>query len=290
MRTRAVSSVGVVLVGLVAMFLGGPVLAALTAMIGVVGLREYLAMADRLVPGRTPTAPAFVAVALLAVAGWLDWPPPAIVLLLFAGAMLPLVGAFREPGAPGVVDRWALVAAGTLYLGIPVLAGTALRQAPGAVSADWLVSVNPASSLWEAHPRGLAWLLVVVLAIWVGDSAAYLGGRALGKRKLAPHLSPNKTVEGAVCGLVGSVVVACLAAGLTGLGLSLPVSAAIGLAIGAVGQVGDLSESLLKRQAGVKDSGALIPGHGGILDRVDALLFALPVGWAVGALVDGLLR
>ncbi len=290
MRTRVVSSVGVVLVGLVAMLLGGPVFAALMAVIGVVGLREYLAMVDRLAPGRSSSLPAFAAIVLMAVGGWIGWPLPAIALVLFAGGMLPLVGAFRDPEAAGVVTRWASVAAGSLYLGVPVLAGAALRQASGDVSAGWLAAISPAASLWAPQPRGLAWLLIVVLAIWVGDSAAYLGGRAFGKRKLAPRLSPNKTVEGAVCGLVGSTVVACITAGLTGLGLPLPLAAAIGLALGVVGQVGDLSESLLKRQAGIKDSGTLIPGHGGMLDRVDALLFALPVGWAVATLVDGMVK
>ena len=114
--------------------------------------------------------------------------------------------------------------------------------------------------------------------VWAADSGAYFAGRHLGKHKLAPTISPNKTVEGAVGGLLAGVAVAI------GLGLwagagsaQLPALALVAALAVAVSIVGDLVESLLKRQAGVKDSGHLIPGHGGILDRIDGVLAAVPV-------------
>jgi phosphatidate cytidylyltransferase len=121
-----------------------------------------------------------------------------------------------------------------------------------------------------------AWIILLFAIIWVGDSAAYYGGRALGKHLLAPQVSPKKTVEGAVAGLAGSVV-----AGLIGgvLVLHEPWAriAAISALTAVAGQIGDLAESVLKRSAGVKDSSSILPGHGGILDRLDSMLFAAPI-------------
>jgi phosphatidate cytidylyltransferase len=123
----------------------------------------------------------------------------------------------------------------------------------------------------------IIWLFVVV---WSADIGAYFVGRAYGRRKLARAVSPGKTWEGAVGGLVCSVV---LATGLVGIvpvlrmvPLSLTGWALLAFALGAISIVGDLFESVLKRETGAKDSGALLPGHGGLLDRIDALLAALP--------------
>ena len=119
-------------------------------------------------------------------------------------------------------------------------------------------------------------------------SAAYLAGRVFGRHKLAPVVSPGKTIEGALGGLLASVLVSAAVFAVSG---ALPTwtGAFVGAGIGVCGQLGDLSESFLKRQAGVKDSGDLIPGHGGMLDRVDALLFAFPAAllmfWIAGGSV-----
>lgn len=115
-------------------------------------------------------------------------------------------------------------------------------------------------------------LLLAIAPLWVGDSAAYFIGKAWGKHKLAPTISPNKTVEGAVANLLGCLLAAfALGAWLK---LSVPVSLAVGLSTGVFGQVGDLLQSRLKRRADVKDSGSLLPGHGGVLDRLDSFLFS----------------
>ncbi|MGP4123882.1 MAG: phosphatidate cytidylyltransferase [Sodalis sp. (in: enterobacteria)] len=127
------------------------------------------------------------------------------------------------------------------------------------------------------HFTGAWWLLYVMVLVWGADSSAYIFGRALGRRKLAPKVSPGKTWEGLLCSLVTSAVIAWL------FGKYAPINAApltllvcsVGAALASV--LGDLTESMLKREAGIKDSGHFIPGHGGILDRIDSLTAAVPV-------------
>jgi len=124
------------------------------------------------------------------------------------------------------------------------------------------------------------WLLFLLAVVWMGDTGGYFGGRFFGKNKLAPHISPKKTVEGAVVGLVASGIGGCGMAQIVEItDLSVPFIVLLSAILGAVGQMGDLVESLVKRYVGVKDSGTLLPGHGGFLDRVDGVLFAAPVLW-----------
>ncbi len=131
------------------------------------------------------------------------------------------------------------------------------------------------------------WLVIgACVAVWISDTAAYFAGRAFGRRKLCPAISPGKSVEGALAALL---LAAPAAAWLWVLQAGWPLALAAGLAVLAVlaGMLGDLSESAVKRLLGVKDSGRWLPGHGGILDRVDALLMALPAAWAARALIGG---
>jgi len=131
--------------------------------------------------------------------------------------------------------------------------------------------------------QGPAILFFAMVIIWVGDTAAYFVGRAFGKHALAPHLSPKKTWEGTVASLVGSLIVAVVFARF----MTVPLGHLLGMAtVGNVaGQLGDLLESAYKRSAGIKDSGSLLPGHGGVLDRIDALILAIPVVWYYWVLV-----
>jgi phosphatidate cytidylyltransferase len=119
---------------------------------------------------------------------------------------------------------------------------------------------------------------------WINDTLAYFVGRAIGRHKLLPRVSPGKTIEGAIAGLIGGLLTAVLLGANfigphVGVNASLLKWAAGGIIIAAVAQIGDLAESLFKREAGVKDSGKLLPGHGGVLDRFDALFFAIPVAY-----------
>jgi phosphatidate cytidylyltransferase len=138
----------------------------------------------------------------------------------------------------------------------------------------WLDRVTVPGAGSRFGPRAILFLFVT---IWGCDSFAYYSGRKFGRHKLAPRVSPKKTIEGSVGGLVGSILVAAVAAAIFLREFS-PLEAALwGGAASTAGQIGDLVESLVKRGAGVKDSGRFLPGHGGFYDRVDSLLFALPV-------------
>jgi phosphatidate cytidylyltransferase len=149
------------------------------------------------------------------------------------------------------------------------------------ISSSGLVLVafplSYAVRLHGAGSQGPAMLLFALVITWVGDSTAYFAGRAIGKHALAPHLSPKKTWEGTVASFVGSLIVAVVFARF----MTVPLPHLLGMAAAGnvAGQVGDLLESAFKRSAGIKDSGSILPGHGGVLDRIDALILAIPVVW-----------
>jgi len=146
--------------------------------------------------------------------------------------------------------------------------------------AGLIFIVLPFSAVVRIHGvDGIGHLLLLFTAVlvWVGDSAAYFVGRAIGRHKLAPHLSPGKTWEGAAANLLGALLVAVVFGYWTTIP---PVHMLAMAAVGSVaGQIGDLFESAWKRSSGVKDSGTLLPGHGGMLDRIDALILAAPAVW-----------
>ncbi len=143
----------------------------------------------------------------------------------------------------------------------------------GTVYIGWMLSHLV---LLRGLEGGIALIFFVFLVTWASDTAAYYVGSSFGRHKLAPQISPGKTFEGAIGGLAGSVVMAVIAKFGFVPWLDLVDSLVIGLLFGSIGQAGDLFESSLKRHAGVKDSGTLLPGHGGLLDRVDSLIFTSP--------------
>ncbi|MCA1030105.1 phosphatidate cytidylyltransferase [Bacillus timonensis] len=129
----------------------------------------------------------------------------------------------------------------------------------------------------EIRQTGLVYIFLALFVIWATDSGAYFVGRALGKRKLWPEISPNKTIEGSVGGIVIALIIAIVFYSIVDLQQSLLALVFITIFISIFGQIGDLVESALKRHFQVKDSGNILPGHGGILDRFDSLLFVLPI-------------
>ena len=173
----------------------------------------------------------------------------------------------------------------TLFTKRPLV--EALPSAGISTSALILVAfpLSYAVRLHGASSQGPAILLFAMVVIWVGDSAAYFVGRSIGRYKLAAHLSPKKTWEGTVASFLGSLIVAFISRRF----VSVPLPHLLGMAaVGNVaGQVGDLLESAYKRSAGIKDSGSILPGHGGVLDRIDALILAIPVVWYYWVVIYG---
>lgn len=141
--------------------------------------------------------------------------------------------------------------------------------------------------LLRSHPHGAKWILLIMFIVMGGDSAAYFIGCRYGKRRLYPEVSPKKSIEGAIGGLAGSLLGALLAKQIFFAEIYIADALFAALLIGALGQVGDLFESLLKRSCDVKDSGTIVPGHGGILDRLDSILFAAPAAYYYALFVAG---
>ncbi len=188
-----------------------------------------------------------------------------------AVALAMIAFARRDPAA--AFAAWSATLFGAVYLG---LLGTA-----AVLTTQWTDPGHFERVFWPER----RWILVLLAGVWSFDTGAYLVGRAIGRRPFLPWISPRKTVEGVLGGLVVATAGVAIVLGISG---SSPLDALVlGPLLGAVAQAGDLAESLLKRSAGVKDSGTLLPGHGGILDRVDSILFAAPVLAAWVALVHG---
>ncbi|MFP4622777.1 MAG: phosphatidate cytidylyltransferase [Gemmatimonadota bacterium] len=262
----------------------GPLLALFCAGAAV----ELYRMAERggvrplVVPGALAAAIVVMAAAIqptVQAAGPLLWTIAMLVILALALLVIWARGVEGQPLATLTITAvGALFPAGALSYAI------FLRHLP--------VTADPLNETW-ASLVGVGLVAYPLTTTWMTDSAAFLVGKRWGRRKLIPTVSPGKTVEGAIAGLVGGTLGGLLVtlAFQAWLGIPLPplLGAAGGLLIAAISQAGDLAESVWKREAGVKDSGAVFPGHGGILDRVDSLLFTVPAGywWLAAVLPAG---
>jgi len=257
-------------------WLGGAV-----ALLALVGLREFFALTAAARAGADSHHPGGIGL---------------LHLLGYGFALsLPLVHTFRpEAGAAARLLAVALPAAALLAIvrwGRKSPASPRVATAVAGLGAlilpslfTYLVELRKLdagpvllSGLNLRVAGGTCWLFLVLAACWAADTAAYAVGKKWGRRKLCPAISPGKTVEGAIAGLIGSLL--ATAAFGWWFGLPLAYGAPLGALLGVAGQLGDLAESKLKRWADVKDSGALLPGHGGVLDRFDSLLLNAPVGF-----------
>lgn len=247
---RVVSAlVGIPLIVL-AVWHGGIPLLLLTGLISLLGLREMTGMLAKL--GLKPSLWLALAGGLILIGGaylYKDgYPGPTITIILF----LHLIATVAFYPRYTLLDG-AGTLMGTLYVGL--------------LSYFYLL---------RTLPDGWIWLIFMLAGTWSTDTAAYFIGKLFGKRRIAPVLSPKKTLEGAIGGLLGSLLVGYLFALIYPF-LPLSKMLLLGLMLGAAAEAGDLLESAFKRQAGIKDSSTLIPGHGGILDRFDSALFTAPL-------------
>lgn len=266
----AVAAVGIpIAVG--AVYAGGLVLGGLVALIAVLAALELYRMAERKVAR-----------------------PLAYLGAGAAGALVLLASAFPQEGPGGAGFAWllalfviAVVTAAIWARGVegePVLSVS--TTVFGTLYTGGLLSYALFLRHLPPYPdalHGTALVFAPVLLTWASDTFAYFVGRAFGRRKLIPRVSPGKTVEGSLGALAGTVLVAVgytwVLARFPTYRMGLGEAVVFGVLVSVAAQVGDLAESLLKRDAGVKDSGALLPGHGGALDRFDSLLFTLPLAY-----------
>ena len=273
----AVAAVGIP-VAVAAMYLGGWMLAALLALCAALATRELFRMAE-----------------LKRAFGIAQVGVPGVVLIIAAAAAQPAAG----------IDNPLVDAAIVAVLLATLAAAIWLRGVAGepllSISVTFLGAVYPALLAFalvlrhlpgvESRLHGTAILLFPVVLTWLSDTFAYFAGRAWGKRKLIPKVSPGKTVAGSLGAIVGTPLVAVgytfLLAQFPAYRMGIVEALLFGVLVSVAAQVGDLAESLLKRDVGVKDSGRLLPGHGGALDRFDSLFFTLPLGYFFFRLVVG---
>lgn len=265
MRERTISAAALVPVLLVVLAFGGPVLAAAIALITALAAVEVFRLLRS--GGYAPFAALGTALALVVV---LDASIPEVLegsgLLLGAvGIVLVAVAAFTKTDPRDGLQSWIATIFGAFYVS---LLSFVLRLGHAAPPI-------PDGSLLSPIGAERGWILALVLAVWAYDTGAYLVGSRFGRTKFLTHISPSKSVEGLVGGIEATTLVMALL--LWALGQNVLHALVLGPLIALAAQAGDLAESVIKRAAGAKDSGTLIPGHGGMLDRVDSFIFAAPV-------------
>lgn len=271
MLQRIISALVLAPIVLVIVWLGGWWMAALIAAAIVIGVAE---IGRIFAAGALHPRPAVAAALGLGFLAAVVFQPRTTVNLSGAALALAVIGALLAEiwrrDRTGSLDAWAVTLAGALYVGGLLSHFVLLRGI-----AEPPLRPNALDGLRLAP--GAAWIFATFAVTWASDTGAYFAGRAFGRTKMSPRLSPKKTWEGFAGGTLAAIGAGV---GIVAL-LGLPVSPLVGVALGLIGAVGgtlgDLAESMLKRQAGVKDSGNLIPGHGGLLDRVDSLLFTAPL-------------
>ena len=267
LRDRARSAAILVPPLLVALWLGGGWILLVVGLAVAIGAWEAFRLLTAAGHSSMPALGIVLAVVIALGDSVKVLPGGSGLLLAALGVVLVGVGALIRLDPREGLAVFATTTFGALYVG---LLGFVARLA----STDAFVD-RGAILGWLGAER--AWILALVLVVWAYDTAAYFAGRRFGRRPFMQHISPSKTLEGLAGGLVAAVVAGAIL--VATLGRPVLAGAIFGLLVGAAAQAGDLAESMLKRAAGARESSRLIPGHGGLLDRVDSFLFAAPVGF-----------
>ena len=261
LRLRVASAAVLIPVLLVVLVVGQPWLTLLLGLVTLLAGWETAVLLRQAGFRATRVLVPAISIAWVALAWWRPGDDRMALLLVGATLVVPGIVALARAEAREGFQAWMATAFGGLYAGLLAflvrLSVDGPRLAPGA----------PAESMLDA---GRIWLLALVSTVWAFDTFAYLVGRSYGRGAFLAHISPSKTWSGVVGGTIGAVVVATACLWATG------HSVLLGVLVAVTAQAGDVAESMLKRAAGAKDSGRLIPGHGGMLDRVDSFLFAAP--------------
>lgn len=265
LQQRLVSAAILIPLLLVVLWAGQPWIGIVVALIAFLAAREVFSLMRQAGLPSEPLLGTAIAVAVVAEAWLLEERVGEAAVIAAAAIILAGAGALLRRDPAEGFGAWMATAFGGLYVGLLGFAVRLYEAAPPLPDRAPLAD-------WVDGPR--AWILVLVLGVWSYDTAAYLAGRRWGRRRLIPHVSPGKTWEGTLGGALAALLVSALLLALIGEDPRTAVLLGPLLAVSA--QVGDLVESMLKRAAGVLDSGLLIPGHGGMLDRVDSFLFAAP--------------
>lgn len=267
LRDRARSAAILVPPLLLAVWLGGPWILLLVGIAVVLAGMEAFRLLTAAGMHSLPWLGVVLAVIVALGDGVKDLPGGSGLLLAALGIVLVGIGALTRLDPREGLAIFATTTFGAMYVGLlGFVARLATRDSP----------VDPASLLgWLGSNR--AWILALILVVWSFDTFAYFTGRRFGRHPFMAHISPSKTLEGVVGGLVASAIVGAIL--VAALGRPWLAGLGFGLVLAVAAQAGDLAESMLKRAAGAKESGTLIPGHGGMLDRVDSFLFAAPVAY-----------
>jgi phosphatidate cytidylyltransferase len=268
MRERALSAAVLVPPLVIALVIGGWAILLVVAVAAVLGAWEVFRLLRFAGYPSLPWLGIVLTGVLVLDAGLQAIPERSGLLLLAIGVILVAVGAFARTDPRDGLVAWMTTIFGALYVSMLAFI---VRLGAGAPPVP---TTAPLGGFLDAE-RG--WILLLVLGVWAYDTGAYLIGRRFGRAKFLTHISPSKSYAGLVGGLVVSTIVVTLMAVL--LGEPPIIGIVLGPLLGLAAQAGDLAESMLKRAAGAKESSRLIPGHGGLLDRVDSFLFAAPVAY-----------
>ena len=283
-KQRALSSIGVVAVGVIPALLGSPIFSITIAIVAIGALYELYRAFQRVGARPSTWTGTAAVIALLVIAGT-DAPFRALTGAMVGYTLISLGQHLFKKDITGALLDWAFSLCGVMYVGVTLMHFILIRRIQGDADTSWITKADNLIGDGGAA-LGLAWLLFALFVTWLTDVAAYLVGRAIGRRKLIPTVSPGKTVEGAIAGLIGGSLTGAVAGSLLGVPHPIWLLALIGAVLAVGAMVGDLGESLIKRNIGIKDMGAIIPGHGGILDRIDALLVTIPVTFYIAILLE----